>query len=124
VGGRIRTCCNHADHLVARSVKRIVVGQIAGPNDLDARVGQTALGELFGKNAGLRAGEINEGRIRIDVAYPLQKWGKIRLASGMRIASMICPPAWMKRVLKAVSASTPAPVSATGISVAVKSLSG
>jgi hypothetical protein len=80
VGGRIRPCCNHADHLVARSVKRIVVGQIAGPNDLDARVGQTALGELFGKNAGLRAGEINEGRIRIDVAYPLQEWGKIRIS--------------------------------------------
>ena len=80
VGGRIRSCCNHADHLVARSVKRIVVGQIAGPNDLDARVGQTAFGELFGKNAGLRAGEIDEGRIRIDIADPLQERGKIRIS--------------------------------------------
>ena len=80
MGGRIRPSCNHADHLVARRVKSIVVGQIAGPNDLDARVGQTALGELFGKNAGLRAGEINERRIRIDIAYPLQEGGKIRIS--------------------------------------------
>jgi hypothetical protein len=52
--------------LVARRVKSIVIGQIAGPNNLDARVGQTALGELFGENTGLRAGEINKRSVRID----------------------------------------------------------
>jgi hypothetical protein len=79
VGGRIGSCCDHADHLVARRVKSIVIGQIAGPNNLDARVGQTALGELFGENTSLRAGEINKRGVRIDVAYPLQERGKIRI---------------------------------------------
>jgi hypothetical protein len=50
------------------------------PTNLDARVGQTALGELFGEDTGLRAREINKRCVRMDVADALQKRGKIRIS--------------------------------------------
>ena len=64
---------HHAEHLIAHGVELVVVGEVAGADDLDPRLVQAALGELLGEDAGLRAREIDERRVRIDVADALQE---------------------------------------------------
>ena len=71
MGGRIGPGGNHAEHLIAHIVQIIVVGEIAGPNDLDARSAQAAFGKLLGEDRRLGAGEIDKGSVGLDVADAL-----------------------------------------------------
>ena len=41
---------DHAEHLIAHVVEIVVVGEIAGTDDLDARIAEPALGELLGED--------------------------------------------------------------------------
>ena len=70
---------HHPQHLIAHVVELVVVGEIARADDLDPGTGQAALGELLGENAGLRAGEIDEGGIGVEVADALQERRKVRI---------------------------------------------
>ena len=110
---RIRARSDHAQHLVAHAVEAVVVGEIAGTDDLDAGTAEAAFGELLGEDAGLRAGKIDEGRVRIDVADALQERGEIRI--GERDADRFddLAAAWAKRALNAVSDSMPGAQSLT-----------
>src|SRR6516165_2035550 len=70
---------HHADHLVAHRVELVIVGKVAGTDNLDSGAGKTSLGELLGKNAGLCSGKIDESSIRVEIANALQKRGEIRI---------------------------------------------
>src|SRR5262249_48662096 len=70
---------NDPEHLIPHIVELVVVGEIARADDLDPGTGQAALGELLGENAGLRAGEIDESGIGVEVADALQKRRKVRI---------------------------------------------
>src|SRR5215471_6731420 len=79
VGSRIRTGRDDAEHLVAHVVEAVVGCQVAWPDDLDARAGETAFGELFGEDRRLRARKVDEGRVRLEVADALQERREVRV---------------------------------------------
>src|SRR5262249_34695213 len=60
-----------ADHLVAQAVELVVVGEVARADDADAGLVEPALDELLGEDAGLGAGEVDEGGVRPDVSDAL-----------------------------------------------------
>src|SRR5262249_49963022 len=70
---------DHPQHLIAHIVELVVVGEVARADDLDPGTGQAALGELLGENARLRAGEVDEGGIGVEVADTLQERRKVRI---------------------------------------------
>ena len=62
-----------AEHGVGHAGEFVVVGEVAGADDADRRLVHAALEELLGEQAGLEARKINEQRIGLVVARPLQE---------------------------------------------------
>ena len=76
--GGIGTGGDDAEHLVAHGVEIVVVGEIARADDLNAGIAEPPFGELLGEDARLRAREIDERGVWIEIADALQERRKIR----------------------------------------------
>src|SRR5215470_14164930 len=68
-----------AEHRITHIGKKLVIGQITRPDQLDPGLVETALHELFGEDAGLYRRNEYEDRLRGSVARALQEWSKIRI---------------------------------------------
>ena len=67
------------DRRVAHSRQQIVVGHVAGPDQLDAGLVQAALGELLHEGAALTGRNEDEDGIRFGVGGALQERREVRI---------------------------------------------
>src|SRR5689334_24735449 len=74
---RIEARRDRAHHGIAHPRQIFIIGNIAGPNKLDAGLVESSLNELLGEDRGLARRNEDEQRIRSTIACPLQKGSKI-----------------------------------------------
>jgi hypothetical protein len=68
-----------AEERVGHAREFVIVGQVIGSNQANARLVHAPFQELFGEDAGLVTGENGEQRIGTEIARPLQERREIRI---------------------------------------------
>ena len=79
VVGRVDVRGHRAEHGVAHAVQQVVVGHVAGADQLDAGLVEAALGVLLHEGAALAGGHEHEDGIRLGVGGALQERREIRV---------------------------------------------
>ena len=70
---------HRSDRRVAHGGKQVVVGHVAGPDQLDAGLVEAALGELLHEGAALAGRHEDEDGIRLGVGGALQERREVRI---------------------------------------------
>ena len=79
---RVVVRSDHAIGHFAHAVQNIVIGDVAGTDQLDARFVHAALGELLHQRSTCARGHEHIDRIGLQITYFLQEWGKVGVAHG------------------------------------------
>src|SRR5437762_5155861 len=69
-----------AEHHIALTGKLVIIGEVAGADDLDVGLVESALDELARERTALLAREIDERGVRCEIANALEKWREIRIS--------------------------------------------
>ena len=73
---------DHADQRIAHAVELVIIGHVAGANDLDAGLGEFTLVDLLHEACALTRRHEEEERIRLQIFGLLQEGREFRIHEG------------------------------------------